>query len=196
MDFKKFKEKYFGKTYDEIKEELIKEENFWKNDKDVVSICLDVDRLIRQILEIEKDYPALFLMKKKMLILRYIYENFTTLESIPEDDEFSNYDIIVERVIYQINSGAALVKEMTEEGIEETRMIILEELYKIFKDGLPTIEEMEGLKTSLGDIFSDESPEKLQMIEEILAFNDPMMKQIKEAVSIEKDKVMLSDDKK
>ena len=42
---------------------------------------------------------------------------------------------------------------------------LLNEIYEIFSNKIPSVEDLEELKNSMKNIFSDESPEKLEKIE-------------------------------
>lgn len=182
MNFKEFKEKYFGKSVEEIKKGLMKEENFWKKNNDIISICLDIDKLIEQIITIKKEHPSVFLLQKKMLILRYIFENFTTLESIPENDMAEDYDFIIEEVIFSLSSEARFVNQMVNNGLNELHNIVLENLYEIFNEKTPSTEDIEKMATQLENMFKDESPEKLELIKNILDFNDPTLKEVRDNI--------------
>ena len=77
---------------------------------------------------------------------------------------------------------ALFFKEMVEDIIREKQNNILNELYDVFNTKLPSVEEIKEIKASIGDVFSNESPEQLKTIEKILAYNDPTMKTIKDVV--------------
>ena len=59
MDFKEFKEKYFGKSVEEIKEGLMREENFWKDDVDLIKLIIDAGTLAESIFALDKDFASL-----------------------------------------------------------------------------------------------------------------------------------------
>ena len=182
MEFKDFKDKYFGKNIDEIKEGIKEENNFWKNDKEMVDVCLDIDKIIYQILQIDRLHLSIYVLQKKLIILKYIYENFTTLESLPEINTFEDYDVLVEDVIYELSANARFVKELVEEGLKETHIVVLEDLFKIFNTATPSAEELEKLGAQIEGLFKDESPEKLKIIESILEYNDPALKELKSQI--------------
>lgn len=180
MEFKEMKEKFFGKSVDYIKEELNKETGFFKDDIDMIKLCIDAGSCADIIMNIDMEFTPLYLFKKKYLIMLYIWENLTNLEMIPEDEKFDDYDIFVEKAILEINSNAYFFKTMVEEIIKEKKNNVIKELYDTFSKGLPTTEDIQSMKEQLDNMFSDESPEKLQTIENILAYNDPNIKQIKD----------------
>ncbi len=180
MEFKEMKERFFGKSVEYIKEELSKETEFFKDNIDMIKLCIDAGSCADIIMDIDMEFTPLYLFKKKYLIMLYIWENLTNLEMIPEDEAFEDYDIFVEKAILESNSNAFFFKSMVEEIIKEKQNNIINELYSTFSKGLPTTDEIQNMKEQLDNMFSDESPEKLQTIENILAYNDPNIKQIKD----------------
>lgn len=181
MDFKEFKEKYFGKSVEEIKEGLREEKDFWKKSTKV-QLAVDANSLAEQIIRFDKDFIGLFVFKKKYVIMLYIFQNLTNIELIPEDEEFEDYNVYIEQAILELNEQAKFFKDVVEEIIVGKENQILQELYEIFKKGIPTVDEMKELQTSVSGLFKDESPEKLKTIESILAFNDPTMNTIKNVI--------------
>ena len=167
MDFKEMKEKYFGKDINYIKEEIQKEDNFFKTDIDMIKLCIDAENCAREILELDKDFSSLYLFKKKYRIMLYILQNITNIELIPEDENFEDYDSFFEKAILETNSKALFFKEMVEDIIREKQNNILNELYDVFNTKLPSVEEIKEIKASIGDVFSNESPEQLKTIEKI-----------------------------
>ena len=182
MEFKEFKEKCFGKTVEEIKEILKQEKDFFKTDIELVKLCIDAGNCAEEILNIDRAFVPLYLFKKNYSIMFYIYKELTNLQLIPEDESFSDYDIFVEKAIIELNSNACFFKETVEEIIKESKYETINSLYETFNKGLPSLEDINKMEDNLKNIFSEESPEKLKTIEDILAFNDPSLKQIKDIV--------------
>ena len=182
MEFKEFKEKCFGKSVEEIKEILKQESNFFKTDIELIEICIDANTCAKKILDMDRTFLALYSFRKRYNIMLYIYKKFTNLQLIPEDESFLDYDIFVEKAITELNSKACFFKEMVEEVMRETRNETINNLYEIFDKGLPSLEDIDKMEDKLKNMFSEESPEKLKTIEDILAFNDPNLKQIKDIV--------------
>lgn len=182
MEFKEFKEKCFGKTVEEIKEILKKEKDFFKTDIELVKLCIEAGNCAEEILNIDKTFVPLYLFKKNYSIMLYVYKELTNLQLIPEDESFSDYDIFVEKAIIELNSNACFFKETVEAIIKESKYETINRLYETFDKGLPSLEDINKMEDNLKNIFSEESPEKLKTIEDILAFNDPSLKQIKDIV--------------
>lgn len=182
MDFKEFKEKYFGKSVEEIKEGLMREENFWKDDVDLIKLIIDAGTLAESIFALDKDFASLYLFKKQYSIMLYILKELTNLEMVPEDEHFEDYNAFVERAIVESNSNAYFFKNMVNDVIKQKQQDIFDKLYIIFDEGLPTKEDIKEMKQELDNMFSNESPEKLKTIESILAYNDPNIKQMKDFI--------------
>lgn len=182
MDFNELKNKYFKKDFDFVKNGIKNEENFFKKNVDMVKLCVDAGICADSIFNIEKDFPALFSFKKRYTIMLYILKNLTTIELIPEDESFEDYDIFVEKAILELNSDAYFFKSIVEDSIAIKQNSILDELYNTFNKKLPTTEDIQKMKEQLDKMFSNESPEKLNIIKDILEFNDPSLKQIKDIV--------------
>lgn len=182
MDFKEFKEKYFGKSVEEIKEGLMREENFWKDDVDLIKLIIDAGTLAESIFALDKDFASLYLFKKQYSIMLYILKELTNLEMVPEDERFEDYNAFVEKAMIELNSNAYFFKNMVNDVIKQKQQDVFDKLYVIFNEGLPTKEDVKEMKEELDNMFSNESPEKLKTIESILAYNDPNIKQMKDFI--------------
>lgn len=182
MDFKEFKEKYFGKSVEEIKEGLMREENFWKDDVDLIKLIIDAGTLAESIFALDKDFASLYLFKKQYSIMLYILKELTNLEMVPEDEHFEDYNAFVEKAMIELNSNAYFFKNMVNDVIKQKQQDVFDKLYVIFNEGLPTKEDVKEMKEELDNMFSNESPEKLKTIESILAYNDPNIKQMKDFI--------------
>lgn len=183
MEFKEIKEKCFGKTVEEIKNEITQVKNFFKTEVEMVKICIDAENCAREILEEDKNFTGLFIFNKRQMIMLYILKNLTNLELIPEDNSFEDYDIFFEKAVLELNSKAFLFSLIVEEIIKEKKDEVINELYETFNSGLPSVDEIKEIQTTIGEVFSKESPENLKTIENILAYNDPIMKQVKDIVT-------------
>lgn len=182
MDFKELKEKCFGKSVEEIKETINGINNFWKMDINLLMLTLDANDCANKILQMEKNFPALFIYRRECQILLCILKELTNIELIPDNESFDDYDSFLKIALLELNSKAYFLNMIINQTIKESRDSVINELYEIFNSKMPSVEDIEKLKDSMKNIFSDESPEKLEKIENILAFNDPMTKTIKDIV--------------
>lgn len=182
MDFKEFKEKCFGKSIEEIKDFICDIEDFWKKDVDLIKLTIDAGTLAESIFALDKDFASLYLFKKQYSIMLYIFKELTNLEMVPEDERFEDYNAFVEKAMIELNSNAYFFNNMVNDVIKQKQQDIFDKLYVIFNEGLPTKEDVKEMKEELDNMFSNESPEKLQTIENILAYNDPNIKQMKDFI--------------
>lgn len=182
MDFKELKEKCFGKSVEKIKETINGINNFWKMDINLLMLTLDANDCANKILQMEKNFPALFIYRRECQILLCILKELTNIELIPDNESFDDYDSFLKIALLELNSKAYFLNMIINQTIKESRDSVINELYEIFNSKMPSVEDIEKLKDSMKNIFSDESPEKLEKIENILAFNDPMTKTIKDIV--------------
>ena len=182
MDFKEFKEKCFGKSIEEIKNIINEIDNFWKDDTSLLKLTLDASEYANEILNIDSEFPALFIYRKECKILLYILKDVTNIELIPDNESFDDFDAFLKIALVKLNSKAYFLDNMINQIIEESKNKIMNEIYDVFSNKIPSVEDLEELKNSMKNIFSDENPEKLAKIENILAFNDPIMKEVKNAI--------------
>lgn len=183
MDFKELKEKCFGRSVEEIKNIINEINNFWKSDTNLLKLTLDANNCANKILQLEKEFPALFVYRKECKILLCILKEVSNIELIPDNESFDDFDAFLKIALVEMNSQAYFLNMVINQIIEEARNGIINELYEIFNSKMPSVEDIEKLKDSMKNIFSDESPEKLEKIEGILAFNDPMTKTIKDIIT-------------
>ena len=182
MDFNELKNKCYGKSVEEIKNIINETDGFWKSDTNLLKLTLDASEYANEILNMDVEFPALFVYRKECKILLYILKDITNVELIPDNESFDDFDSFFKIALIELNSKAYFLDNMINQIIEESKNEVINEIYEIFSNKIPSVEDLEELKNSMKNIFSDESPEKLEKIENILAFNDPIMKEVKNAI--------------
>lgn len=182
MDFNELKNKCYGKSVEEIKNIINETDGFWKSDTNLLKLTLDASEYANEILNMDAEFPALFVYRKECKILLYILKDITNVELIPDNESFDDFDSFFKIALIELNSKAYFLDNMINQIIEESKNKVINEIYEIFSNKIPSAEDLEELKNSMKNIFSDESPEKLEKIENILAFNDPIMKEVKNAI--------------
>lgn len=180
VEYNNLIEKVRGKDIKEIME-VIKENHIFKA-VDNISMFSKVDTTINKIVELSKDIPSIYLFLKRETIFFDALELFTTIELIPRDGDMNNYNIDLEKSMKLLNTQFNTYYELVEEGLKMLEQSTMNELIEVFNTKLPSVEDIQAMKNELDNVFSDESPEKLQKIEDILAFNDPTMVGIKNAL--------------
>lgn len=178
IDYLDFLNKIRGKTVNEIKN-YIKEDNIIKDKLEIVNVYDALQDLYikLQVASTSDDVQRIFV--KKVFVYYSILEHFTNLDITSEQKVIENLNIYLEMALIEMSDKICLFNELSKEIIVEERFKIVEELTEVFKSGLPSVEEINSLQDSLENMFKDESPEKLEKIENILAFNDPVMKDLK-----------------
>lgn len=173
-----FLNKIKGKTIDEIKK-YIKENEIIKNNLEVINIYDALQDLYvkLQVPSTSDNVQKIFV--KKVFVYYLILEYFTNLDITSDQKVIENLNVYLEMALIETSDKICLFNELSKEIIVEEKFKIIEELTEVFKSGLPSVEEINSLQDSLENMFKDESPEKLEKIENILAFNDPVMKDLK-----------------
>ena len=106
----------------------------------------------------------------------------TSFEINEEDIDIINYNLELENMIINNSKEAKKIKEMTENIIRKSDLKVVKELSNQFEK-FPSVEETEKLEKELDKIFSKREGKDLQTMENILAYNDPNMKLIKDILS-------------
>lgn len=173
-----FLNKIKGKTIDEIKK-YIKEDEIIKNNLEVINVYDALQDLYvkLQVPSTSDNVQKIFV--KKVFVYYLILEYFTNLDITSDQKVIENLNVYLEMALIEMSDKICLFDELSKEIIVEEKFKIIEELTEVFKSGLPSVEEINSLQDSLESMFKDESPEKLEKIENILAFNDPVMKDLK-----------------
>ena len=172
-----------GKNIEEIKK-IINEKNIIKSEITVAGVYLALKTLGNEILIGEKreDNIQKVLFREVMLFYSII-ENFTNIEILSDEKTIENLNIYLEMALIELSDKIYLFKKMFEEYIVENRYKVIQELTDTFNSGLPSAEDINSLQDSLNEMFKEESPEKLKVIQDILAYNDPLMKEVKDIIA-------------
>lgn len=184
LDFNNFIKEIEGKSIDEIKIVIDGIEGFWK-DVTNLQIFSEVDGLLEDINGLQKNIVSIYSYLKREKIFFKALELFTNLFDIPQFDGLDSYNIYLEKALKDKNIKVTMFYEIVEEGLQIQREQVLDELYETFKTSIPSTEELQKIETELQNIFANESPEKLKLIDSILAYNDPTIKQIKDIIDTE-----------
>lgn len=91
-----------------------------------------------------------------------------------------NYNICLEMAL-QSNPQIKHYYNVVDDVLREEELKMIRELDKLFKK-MPSIQDLDVMQGKLKNMFSDESDERLKLIEGILAYNDPTMKTIKDTM--------------
>ncbi len=181
MDFKEFKEKCYGKTVDEIKEIINKEVGLKKIEN--IDIVVRAINTARQVLNLEHSIDFFYVFQKYFLIFINEIDLFLKVEDVPtlEDIDFVDYNITIEKILEE-NPSIELFKNLVEDIIKNAQYDVINELKIALEQTNISEDDLERAKTSLSNMFDGQSEERLKLIESILAYNDPNMKNIKDFI--------------
>lgn len=167
--------------------EIIKEKTFGE-----LAIILDGVIFQLDLLETKQLDEVQYEIQKQCIKFFYGLLQCTSLEIEEKDIESYNVNLGFEQLIYENSITVKKLYSMIDNIIHKRELTVINDLTNEFKN-LPTPEEIDKLKDGLDSIFRDKSEGELQMIESILAYNDPNMKMVKDIITapveIDKEKV-------
>lgn len=176
------------KKLTEVLEMINKKESFdisnFLVSKDILEIqtILDTIFLKISILNGKQLDEVQYEIEKQKAIYFFGLLQCTSFEINEEDIDIINYNLELENMIINNSKEAKKIKEMTENIIRKSDLKVVKELSNQFEK-FPSVEETEKLEKELDKIFSKREGKDLQTMENILAYNDPNMKLIKDILS-------------
>lgn len=169
-----------GKSIAEIKEIIKNSDIIYNNIEtmDVYEAVIDTYNKIQNANNNDNDsIKKIFI--NKIFVYYAILDYFTNINITSTEKTIENLNVYLEMALIELSDKIYLFNEIIKEIIIEDKFRIIKELTDVFNSGLPSVDELNSLQDSLGNMFKDETPEKLEKIESILAFNDPVMKELK-----------------
>lgn len=169
-----------GKSIAEIKEIIKNNDIIYNNIEtmDVYEAVIGTYNKIQNINNNDNDSIKKIFMNK-IFVYYAILDYFTNINITSTEKTIENLNVYLEMALIELSDKIYLFNEIIKEIIIEDKFRIIKELTDVFNSGLPSVDELNSLQDSLGNMFKDETPEKLEKIESILAFNDPVMKELK-----------------
>lgn len=172
-----------NKSLSSIKKIIKENKLFWKRNITNSQIISEIGDILIYLEDIDKTLPFLYAYSKKEIMFLKTLELFTNVSNIPDIMSIDDYNVNLEEALKEECCEIKFFYELMEETINIKRSLVLEELVNVFSTRLPSINEIEEMKNSLDNMFNNESPEKLKLIESILSFNDPSLKQLKDIIT-------------
>lgn len=120
-------------------------------------------------------------VNSQMAIFFYGLLQCTSLEVEKEDITLENYDLKLEDCILKNSYSARKMKEIILNVLQEEKSEVLNLLVKEFKN-IPNEDNLIKLQERMDKMFNNRSSEDLKMINNILDYNDPTLKMIKEMI--------------
>lgn len=124
---------------------------------------------------------------KKNIVFFEIVKNYTILD-ISEQDSIENYNIELEEKL-KANVYIKRVYSTISDVIETNNIKIISE-FKIALENLPSAQETNEVLGNFEKIFSTGNQENLNILKEIVAYNDPTLKTLKEVVYDDTEKLV------
>lgn len=182
MDFKDFKEKYFKKNVEEIKL-LLKENKGIFKEVENIDIVVRAVGIAREILNLEHSIDYFYVFQEYYITFANELDLFLNVENIPavEDMDFSDFDINLKSVLEEI-PFIKMFKDMVKDTINSVHLDSINELTKALEETNISNDDLERAEKSLKNMFEGQGEERLKLIESILAYNDPSLKNIKDFI--------------
>lgn len=120
-------------------------------------------------------------INKQMAIFFYGLLQCTSLKIEKEDICLENYDIRFEHEILRSSISAQKIIEITNNVFREKQLEVISLLTEEFKN-IPGEESLDKLEEKMTRMFNNRSSDDLKMINNILDYNDPTLKAIKEII--------------
>ena len=120
-------------------------------------------------------------INKQMAIFFYGLLQCTSLKIEKEDICLENYDIRFEHEILKSSISAQKIIEITNNVFREKQLEVISLLTEEFKN-IPGEESLDKLEEKMTRMFNNRSSEDLKMINNILDYNNPTLKAIKEII--------------
>lgn len=159
-----------------------------KRDMLQIETILDAVQLRLSLLKSENLDDSQYEVKKQMIRFFYGLLQCTSLELGENDIDILNYDLEFESYILSFSVVGRKVYEMVDNIIEKERDKIIEELSTQFKT-FPSVEETQKLEKEMDKMFEKRSSGDLKFIENILQYNNPTLKLIKDMLESPVDNV-------
>ncbi len=182
MDFKDFKEKYFKKNVEEVKLLLKENKGIFKGIENIDVVVRAVG-IAREILNLEHSIDYFYIFQEYYIIFANELDLFLNVENIPavEDMDFSDFDINLKSILEEI-PFIKMFKDIIKDTINSVHLDSINELTKALEETNISNDDLERAEKSLRNMFEGQGEERLKLIESILAYNDPNLKNIKDFI--------------
>lgn len=174
-----FVEKVKGKNINEV-EEILSKINIFKEDISALDEFLIVGEVVRRINLCDKKDPIQFSFLKRTIIYFAVLENYTTFDISSEEMSTENFILSLE-ITFKKNILINHFYTVVEDTLKYQEMNVIAELVNLLQN-IPSVQELDNIQQKFKDMFDETSENKLKIIDSILAYNDPTMQTIKDAL--------------
>ena len=153
--------------------------------RDAIDMKIILDTILFQINILKtKGYDKVkYEVEKESIKFFYGLLQCTSLEVKKEDIDIVNYDIDFEDSILEHSVFAKKMYFMIDNIIRKDDIEIVSMLEDSLKN-IPKLEEIKETQKEMDKMFQNKEDGELKFIEDILAYNDPSMKAIKDIISV------------
>lgn len=153
--------------------------------RDAIDMKIILDTILFQINILKtKGYDKVkYEVEKESIKFFYGLLQCTSLEVKKEDIDIVNYDIDFEDSILEHSVFAKKMYFMIDNIIRKDDIEIVSMLEDSLKN-IPKLEEIKETQKEMDKMFQNKKDGELKFIEDILAYNDPSMKAIKDIISV------------
>ena len=153
--------------------------------RDAIDMKIILDTILFQINILKtKGYDKVkYEVEKESIKFFYGLLQCTSLEIQKEDIDIVNYDIDFEDFILEHSVFAKKMYFMIDNIIRKDDIEIVSMLEDSLKN-IPKLEEIKETQKEMDKMFQNKKDGELKFIEDILAYNDPSMKAIKDIISV------------
>lgn len=120
-----------------------------------------------------------YYMKKSVVFFEMI-KNYTFLDLKDEYDVAENYNIQLEEIL-KLNEFVKRYFSIVNEIYKQKNIKIIQDFSDSLKN-LPSVEEVDKMTQDFEKVFSKENENNIKILQDIVAFNDPAMKAIKDTI--------------
>lgn len=120
-----------------------------------------------------------YYMKKSVVFFEMI-KNYTFLDLKDEYDVAENYNIQLEEIL-KLNEFVKRYFSIVNEIYNQKNIKIIQDFSDSLKN-LPSVEEVDKMTQDFEKIFSKENENNIKILQDIVTFNDPAMKAIKDTI--------------
>ena len=190
LSYLEFLKEIDGKSVDEVYN-LVNNNNACITNITSTDEFLIAGEVIRRINLCDTTDSNQYSFLKRSIIYFGILEHYTKFNISYLDMGMENYNICLEMALKE-NFLISHFYQVIEDVLEEQKLRMIRELDKLFKK-MPSVQDLDIMQNKLKNMFDDESDERLKLINDILAYNDPTLQTIKDSLL---DQSLMTEDNK
>ena len=151
-------------------------------DLEMATVALAIDDLSDLVVLLNStanNFVVDYYMKKSVVFFEMI-KNYTFLDLKDEYDVAENYNIQLEEIL-KLNEFVKRYFSIVNEIYKQKNIKIIQDFSDSLKN-LPSVEEVDKMTQDFEKVFSKENENNIKILQDIVTFNDPAMKAIKDTI--------------